>query len=357
MGGAALTEQVDSGVRGDGRWRRAGTPWRGGGRWRGRDARGRSAWTRGRATASLAVLTAGLLAFHRTVPNGVGRLGSLLEAFLPWLGLAVPVLLAAAVVRRSATALAAPLLPAAVGGGGGGGGGGGPPAPPPPPPPPPHDLTAVQHNVSDENPDPAGTAAALLRAAPDLVALEELTPAALPVYASALAAEFPYHAVEGTVGLWSRHPLTEVRRLDIKPAGIGEGWNRGLRAGVRTPRGEIAVYVAHLPSVRIRPTGFSSGLRDESADLLGAAVAAERLDTVILLGDLNGTVDDRGLDPLTSRLRAPRRGVAFSWPAALPVSRIDQVLTRSATVADIRTLPATGSDHLPVAARITLDGS
>ncbi|MFF3677939.1 endonuclease/exonuclease/phosphatase family protein [Streptomyces sp. NPDC002120] len=319
-------------------------------RWHGRDARGRSAWTRGRVTASLAVLTAGLLAFHRAVPNGVGRLGSLLEAFLPWLGLAVPVLLVAALVRRSATALSALLLPAtawAVLFGGlllpSGGG--------------PHDLTAVQHNVSDENPDPAGTAAALLRTAPDLVALEELTPAALPVYASALAAEFPHHAVEGTVGLWSRHPLTEVRRLDIKPAGIGEGWSRGLRAGVRTPRGEIAVYVAHLPSVRIRPSGFSSGPRDESADLLGAAVAAERLDTVILLGDLNGTVDDRGLAPLTSRLRAPRRGVAFSWPAALPVSRIDQVLTRSATVADVRTLPATGSDHLPVAARITLGGS
>ncbi|WP_030716204.1 endonuclease/exonuclease/phosphatase family protein [Streptomyces sp. NRRL F-2580] len=301
-------------------------------------------------TAWLAVLVAGLLAFHRTVPNGVGRLGSLLEAFLPWLGLAVPVLLVAALVRRSATALSALLLLAAVWGVLFGGlllpSGGGP-----------HDLTAVQHNVSDENPDPAGTAAALLRAAPDLVALEELTPAALPVYESALAAEFPHHAVEGTVGLWSRHPLTEVRRLDIKPAGIGEGWSRGLRAGVRTPRGDIAVYVAHLPSVRIRPSGFSSGLRDESADLLGAAVAAERLDTVILLGDLNGTVDDRGLAPLTSRLRAPRRGIAFSWPAALPVSRIDQVLTRSATVAEVRTLPATGSDHLPVAARVTLGGS
>nr|MDT0521803.1 endonuclease/exonuclease/phosphatase family protein [Streptomyces sp. DSM 41633] len=340
MGGAALVEQADSSVRAAG-----GDLWR----W-GRDARGRSAWTRGRVPASLALLTAGLLAFHRAVPNGVGRLGSLLEAFLPWLGLAVPVLLVPALVRRSATALLALLLPAtawAVLFGGlllpAGGG----PAP----------ITAVQHNVSDENPDPSGTAAALLRAAPDLVALEELTPAALPAYEAALAEEFPHHAVEGTVGLWSRYPLTDSRRLDIKPAAIGEGWSRGLRAGVRTPRGEIAVYVAHLPSVRIRPSGFGSGLRDESAGLLGAALAVERLDTVILLGDLNGTVDDRGLAPLTSRLQAPRRGLAFSWPAALPVSRIDQVLTRSATVSDVRTLPATGSDHLPVAARITLGAS
>ncbi|MGZ9928738.1 endonuclease/exonuclease/phosphatase family protein [Streptomyces sp. NC-S4] len=295
-------------------------------------------------------MSAALLVFHSAVPNTVGRLGSALEAFLPWLGLAVPVLLVSALVRRSFTALVTVLLPAAAWAGLFGGlllpaerG--------------PHDITAVQHNVSDENPDPSGTARALSASAPDLIALEELTPAALPAYEAALAAAYPYHAVQGTVGLWSRHPFTEVRRVDIRPAGIGEGWDRGLRCGVRTPRGEIAVYVAHLPSVRFRASGFGSGPRDESARLLGAAVAAEQLERVILLGDLNSTVDDRGLAPLTSRLSAPRRGLALSWPAAVPVARIDQILTRSATAAEIRTLPATGSDHLPVAARIRLDAS
>ncbi|MFB6564895.1 endonuclease/exonuclease/phosphatase family protein [Streptomyces sp. NPDC056400] len=318
-------------------------------RW-GADVRGRTPWTRGRALAVLAVLSAALLVFHSAVPNVVGRLGSALEAFLPWLGLAVPVLLVSALVRRSFTALVAALLPAAAWAGLFGGlllpadrGA--------------HDISAVQHNVSDENRDPTGTARALIDSAPDLVALEELTPSALPAYEAALAAGYPYHAVEGTVGLWSRHPLTDVRRVDIRPAGIGEGWNRGLRCGVRTPRGEIAVYVAHLPSVRFRASGFGSGPRDESARLLGAAVAAEELERVILLGDLNSTVDDRGLAPLTSRLSAPRRGLALSWPAAVPVARIDQVLTRSATAAEVWTLPATGSDHLPVAARIRLDAS
>lgn len=90
---------------------------------------------------------------------------------------------------------------------------------------------------------------------------------------------------------------------------------------------------------------------------MGAAVAAENLERVILLGDLNGTVDDRGLAPLTSRLGAPRRGSALSWPAAFPVARIDQILTRSATASEVWTLPATGSDHLPVAARIRFDAS
>ncbi|MFG2989591.1 endonuclease/exonuclease/phosphatase family protein [Streptomyces sp. NPDC048257] len=337
-GGAPVVGVERSGARRIARW-----SW-------GTDARGRTSWTRGRVLAALALLTAVLLVFHSAVPNAVGRLGSLLEAFLPWLGLAVPVLLVSALVRRSVTALVAVLLPAAAWAGLFGGlllpadGGA-------------HEITAVQHNVSDENPDPAGTARALARSAPDLIALEELTPAALPAYETALAPEYPYHAVEGTVGLWSKHPLTDARRLDIRPAGIGEGWSRGLRCGVRVPGGEIAVYVAHLPSVRIRPSGFGSGPRDESARLLGAAVAAEGLERVILLGDLNSTVDDRGLAPLTSRLSAPRRGLAFSWPTAFPVTRIDQILTRSATASELWTLPATGSDHLPVAARIRFGAS
>ncbi|MFE7712737.1 endonuclease/exonuclease/phosphatase family protein [Streptomyces sp. NPDC057486] len=314
----------------------------------GEEARVRSAWTRGRAIAALAVLTAGLLAFHRAVPNSVGRLGSLLEAFLPWLGLAVVVLLGGALLRRSATAVVALLIPVAAwmhlfGGlllpGAKPGG---------------HDLVVVQHNVSDENTDPAGTARALADAEPDVIALEELVPPALPVYEKTLAPDYPHHVVQGTVGLWSRYPLTDTRLLDIKPQGITEAWSRGLRTVVHTPHGEIAAYVAHLPSIRFRASGLASSWRDESAGLLGKAVAAEKLRTVILLGDLNGTVDDRGLAPLTSRMNGAERGFAFSFPAAFPLARIDQVMARSATVAHIRTLPATGSDHLPVAARITL---
>ncbi|MFD4943719.1 endonuclease/exonuclease/phosphatase family protein [Streptomyces sp. NPDC058409] len=315
------------------------------GRWEG-DARGRPAWTR--VLAALAVLTAGLLAFHRAVPNSVGRLGSLLEAFLPWLGLVVVVLLGLTMLRRSATALVALLLPVAAwtylfgalllpGAEPGA-----------------HDLVVVQHNVSDENTDPAGTARALADAEPDLIALEELVSPALPVYEKTLAPDYPYHTVQGTVALWSKHPLTDARLLNIKPQGIAEDWSRGLRTVVHTPHGEIAAYVAHLPSVRVRASGLASSWRDESADLLGKAIAAEKLRTVILLGDLNSTVDDRGLAPLTSRMNVAERGFAFSFPAAFPLARIDQVMARSATVDHIRTLPATGSDHLPVAARITL---
>lgn len=316
-----------------------------------RDTRGnggtRSPWTRGRVLAALAVLTAALLAFHRAVPNSQGNLGSSLEAFLPWLGLATVPLLGLALLRRSALALVALLLPTAAwtylfGGlflpGAAADT---------------YDLVVVQHNVSDENTDPAGTARALADAGPDLIALEELMPPALAVYEKTLAADYPHHAVRGTVGLWSKHPLSGTRLLDIRPRGIAEGWNRGLRTVVTTPHGEIAAYVAHLPSIRFLASGLASSSRDESAGLLGEAVAAETTEAVILLGDLNGTVDDRGLAPLTSRMNVAERGFALSFPTAFPLARIDQVMARSATVAHIRTLPATDSDHLPVVAGIT----
>jgi vancomycin resistance protein VanJ len=336
---------VDSGAAAASRW----LPRRLGPRSWGDDARGRSAWARGRVLAALAVLVACLLAFHAAVPNTVGRAGSLLETFLPWLGLTVPVLLGLTLLRRSATALLALLLPvvawlslfgglllpaddSA------------------------HDVTALQHNVSDVNPDPSRTARALIKERPDIIALEELTPSALPVYAAALASDYPHHAVEGTVGLWSKYPLAGVRPLDIRPDGIAAGWNRGLRATVVMPQhGEIAVYVAHLPSVRLGlRNGFASAWRDESAALLGAAIAAEQLEKVILLGDLNSTVDDRGLEPVSSRMDSAGPGFALSWPAALPLARIDQIMTRSATVTHVWSLAATGSDHLPIASHIRL---
>ncbi|MFE9395398.1 endonuclease/exonuclease/phosphatase family protein [Streptomyces flavidovirens] len=302
-------------------------------------------WGRGFVLASVAVVVAGLLGFHSVVPDVGGRPGSLLETFLPWLGVAVPVLLVLSLLRRSLVGLAALLLPvgAWVGIFGGVVIGAEEAA---------YDLIAVQHNVSDENADPAGTARALMETRAGVVAVEELTAGALPVYASAFGAEYPHHAVVGTVGLWSKYPLTDVRPVDIKPEGVGAGWNRGLRADLRMPgREPVAVYVAHLPSVRIGATGFRSGWRDESAGLLGAAIAEEPRERVILLGDLNSTVDDRGLDPVGEQL-STAEGFAFSWPASFPVARIDQVMARKATVTKVWSLPATGSDHLPVAARI-----
>ncbi|MYX13941.1 endonuclease/exonuclease/phosphatase family protein [Streptomyces sp. SID8374] len=291
------------------------------------------------------------MGLHRVIPNSPGRVGSLVESFLPWGGGVVVLLFVVALVRRSGVALVALLLPVGVWVQGFGGlllpGAGAESGA--------RELVVVQHNVSDENPDPAGTARALLVAGGDLVALEEVVTPALAVYEDVLRGDYPHHVVHGTVGLWSKYPIREDQLVDIRPQGFEAGWSRGLRAVVATPYGDVAAYVAHLPSVRVGARGLASSSRDESARMLGDLIRREEEQAVILMGDLNSTVDDRGLEPLTSQLNVAERGFAFSYPAALPVARIDQVLARSGRVSHMRTLPATDSDHLPVAARVTLD--
>ena len=319
------------------------------GRW-GRDAKGRGAWRRGPVIAVLALLDACLLAFHAAVPNSFGNWGSLLESFLPWAGVAVPLLLVPALLRRSALALVALLVPTLLwtslfgnllldkSGG-------------------PYDLTVVQHNVWAHNTDIPQTVSVLEAAHPQVISLVEVSAAELPEFERDLAGQYPYRAVEGTVGLWSKDPLT-----DTEPVNIGIGWVRALRTTVRTPEGDVAVYVAHLPSVRVTfDGGFTADQRDAAAQALGRAVASERNPRVILLGDLNGTVNDGSLAPVTSRLRSAQAaagsGFGFSYPAQFPMTRIDQIMTRGITATSAWTLPRTGSDHLPIAARLDLPPS
>ncbi|MGC0209435.1 endonuclease/exonuclease/phosphatase family protein [Streptomyces levis] len=308
-------------------------------------ARGGTSWDAWLVAGAVGL--AGLPALHSAVPNGAGRLGSLLETFLPWTGAAVPVLVASALWARSKAGLLACAVPALVwcwmfGGLWFASSPG------------PQELTVVQHNVADDNADPAGTARALLASGARLVTVQELTAAARPRYQDVLGASHPHRAVHGTVGLWSAWPLSDVRPVDIRPEGFPASWRRGLRATVSAPGGPIAVYVVHLPSVRLGPTGLASAARDESAALLGARIADDPAGRLLVMGDLNGTVWDRGLGPLTGQLDAPEAGFAFSWPATLPVARIDQVLGRGVEVTRVAALEATGSDHLPVLGRVRL---
>jgi vancomycin resistance protein VanJ len=78
---------------------------------------------------------------------------------------------------------------------------------------------------------------------------------------------------------------------------------------------------------------------------------------VVLLGDLNGTTDDRAFAAITSQLQSAQTtagdGFGFTWPATFPVLRIDQILVRGVKPERSWVLQATGSDHLPVAAGIS----
>jgi vancomycin resistance protein VanJ len=318
-------------------------------------------WKRGLVLAASALLLGVFMLLHAKIPNRIGNLGSLVETFLPWFGLFIPVLLAGALWRRSASAVAALLLPVMVwlnlfGGllsdkshpG--------------------SDLTVASHNVGADNRDPAGTARDLAASGADVLALQELTQQARGTYEKELAKAYPYHTVQGTVGLWSRLPLSNTQPVDIqmdagplaatKPIDIKMGYNRALRTTVATDQGHLAVYVAHLGSARVNPrAGFWTAHRDRGAQALGKAITAEHNERVVLLGDLNGTMDDRAFAAITSRLRSAQDaagdGFGFSWPARFPVARIDQILVKGVKPDSSWVLPATGSDHLPVAAGIS----
>lgn len=300
-------------------------------------------WRRGLLLALCALLLGVVMLVHSHIPNRVGNLGSLIETFLPWLALPILLLLLLALLRRSVTALAALILPFAVwfnlfGGlltdrSNGRA-----------------ELEVATHNVNAENPDPEGTARSLARSGVGVLALEELTEAQRPIYEKSLAATYPHHAVEGTVGIWSKYPLSDTAGVDLEL-----GWTRALRTTVATPEGPLAVYVAHLPSVRVKwDTGFTANQRDTSSNALGEAIAHERQPRVLLLGDLNGTMNDRALRGVTAQMRstegAAGSGFGFSWPAAFPMARIDQIMVKGVEPTSSWALPRTGSDHLPVAA-------
>jgi vancomycin resistance protein VanJ len=305
-------------------------------------------WRRGWIIAVLALALAAVMLFHGLVPNGVRNLGSLLETFLPWLGLPIPVLAALAVVRRSAPAGIAVLLCVAVwlalfgeivlpakGGGD-------------------HDLRVLTNNVHAENADPASAARKIVAADADVVALQELTAPELEVVRPVLEDAYDYSYVRGTVGIWSRYPITQQRPVDLRL-----GWDRAIRALVATPKGEVAFYVAHMPSVRVDvDMGFTADQRDDSAEALGEAIADDDVSRIVLLADLNGSVYDRALSPITAQLdsaqAAAGAGFGFSWPAGFPLARIDHVLTKGVTPTRCWVLPANGSDHRPVAADLHL---
>jgi vancomycin resistance protein VanJ len=293
--------------------------------------RPRPAWL----VTAAAVLLAAFLAGHRLVPN-VHGVGSVLDTVAPLFGLALPVLAVAALLARSGRALAVVLLPAAVwaamfgrallpprGG--------------------PVELRVVTQNVYAENPDPRTTVQALAAAGPDLIALQEASGGTIETAAEALAKTYPYHAVRSTVGLLSRYPIAQVTGVDT-----GLQWTRALRAVVKAPQGDVAVYVVHLGSVRINDTAT----RDHTIDMLAEAVRGDEAERVLVLGDLNTAATDRAIAPLSALLSDAQAdagwGYGFTWPSSLPVMRPDHVLYRGLTATRAGVLRTPGTDHRAV---------
>lgn len=194
----------------------------------------------------------------------------------------------------------------------------------------------------------------------DIVALQELTPAALArLEAAGLDRLFPYRALRemdepGGVGIWSRHPITDIR--------IDDGfWLGMLAVTVQLPGAGSAttVMTVHLSAPWPDPL---QGWRDDLARLADTLLKAAQASSgpVLLAGDLNATPDMREFRRL---LRQGYRdagaqagaGVVRTHPAdivAPPVFAVDHILTRGYVATSVRTLQVPGSDHRALLAQL-----
>ncbi|MFI5777639.1 endonuclease/exonuclease/phosphatase family protein [Nocardia sp. NPDC051570] len=293
------------------------------------------------AAAMVAVLVVG----HDWVPD-VGGLGVLLDSVAPWLGVGVPVLVLVAVACRSrlgvVAAVVVPLLawgyafggwwagtgPQAVGAG---------------------RLNVVTQNLSAANDDPREAVRVLRATGADLIALQEVSWRNAGAVEEGLSGVYPYHAQEGTVGLWSRYPISGTEPVDV-----GVGWRRGLRARVDVPGGPLTVHVVHLPSIRLG----ASGTRDRGLATLSEELTADSDRRGVVLGDFNTTATDRhweGFAPGYHDTRSAGRGPQFTWPAWFPMLGPDHILARGLRPISSAALAAPGSDHRGLEATLALE--
>jgi vancomycin resistance protein VanJ len=208
-------------------------------------------------------------------------------------------------------------------------------------------ITVASQNVRAQSGDAAASAAELAGAGADVIALTELDGESLAAAREALAAEYPHSYAVGTVALWSRFPIT-----DAEPLFLGLGWKRALRVEVQTPTAPLAVYVLHAASVR---PGHQQD-RDTMLTGLADAVAADTAGALVAVGDFNATSADPALTAIRAQadwVRPTDGSLGFTWPAAFPLARIDQVFVRGLSVLSSTTTRAGNSDHLATMTSIT----
>ena len=288
--------------------------------------------TRGIAVGVLALVVSALILWHGLLPD-VGGAASLIETFLPWLGGAILALGIAALLRLSllgglCVAVAAAIwsltfgpafLPGMATGA--------------------TSLTVASENIHAQNSAAGSIAADLAAKHPDVIALQELDATSRTAVAGALDMKYPYSRVVGTVGVWSRIPITGEQKLDL-----GLGWDRALWVELDTPGTPTRVYAVHLASVR--PGQYEQ--RDTMLANLTTTLKRDHSERVVVVGDFNSASTDREFTPLTQVVHEASQsdlGFGFTWPSEFPVARLDHALTRGMTTVTSTVLPDNGSDH------------
>lgn len=286
----------------------------------------------------LSLALALVLVAHRWIPDA-GGLRLVIESGLPWLGVAIPVLLVFALLSHSKGAIAATVVPALVwavvfipamlplswtGS----------PATAS------DTLTVASQNVEADSGTAAESATALAATGAQVIALQEMDDDARAEVDAVLDDRYAYSYGIGTVGLWSTYPIENAQMLDL-----GLGWQRGIAADLSTPVGLVSIYVIHAASAR--PDDHAD--RDTMLANLADYAQRDPNSRLIMMGDFNAGASDRNLSALTSQLSEPNQsggGLGFTWPASVPLTRPDHVLARGMEATSNTTTRAGASDHL-----------
>lgn len=299
-----------------------------------------------RFTAVLGAALALVLMSHALVPDVAG-LGLIVDTALPWLGLAVPLLLVGAFIARSRAAVASAVLaaivwclvfvPSVV------------PLSWTAPPASDSQLTVASQNVEAGSGTAADSAAALAATGADVVALQEMDAESREAAGSVLDEVYPHRYGVGTVGVWSVYAIENAQMLDL-----GLGWKRGLAADLETPSGPVSIYVVHAASAR----PAANDERDVMLANLGEHLGRDENTRVVAIGDFNAGSSDRALGDVTAQLSEANQtdgGFGFTWPAGAPIVRLDHVFQRGMEVVTNTTMQVGGGDHLAVIATLNLE--
>ncbi len=288
--------------------------------------------TRGITVGVPALFVGALILWHGLLPD-VGGAASLGETFLPWLGGVILLLGIAALVRLSllgglCVAVAAAIWSLTFGPGMLPGMATGATS-----------LTVASENIHAQNAAAGAIAVDLAAKHPDVIALQELDATSRAAIDSALDGTYRFSRVVGTVGVWSRIPISGMHPLDL-----GLGWDRALWVDLATPGTPTRVYAVHLASVR--PGQYQQ--RDTMLENLTSTLKNDHSERILVVGDFNSASTDRAFTPLTRVVHEAAQsdlGFGFTWPASFPVARLDHALTRGMTTVTSTVLPANGSDH------------
>jgi vancomycin resistance protein VanJ len=319
------------------------------------------------AITVVACLAVAFLVLHRFVPD-TGGLGSLLETWLPWVGVPVAVLLIAAVVVHTRRALIATLAAALVwtalygpqllprGSSA------------------PAQLRVFSEDVNGDAHEATASGSMALAQHADVVALEDMYSSVSASSAvNGLNGAYANHVTEYEFGLWSRYPISDVQPIALGTAVPTQALSLGaadaglaaastgapvigaLKATLATPHGAVVVYLVHLPQPVLGDQGFAQA-RDAAFTQFVALLKQDAAPRLAVIGDINVAATDRQFsqltrnDALTSAQQAAGRGYGFTWPAEFPFVRLDDVLTRGLTPLRSVVLPsiAAGQTHLPI---------